>query len=269
MTFQPIIVGTGLAAWSLLKTTLATQKAAFGANYQTQSDTQYFRNTYPRLDTPEDIVSDRRILRVVLGAYGLSEDIDNRHFIKTVLTEGVTDRSALANKLSDRRYRSLARDFDFSIFPPPHKSSAGLLDKTITAFLAQSFETAIGETSSDMRLALGFKRALSNVAQTAGSNSTAWFQVLATPPLREVIQTALGLPSAFAKLDIDAQHDRIMDKAKRVFGTDLVSDLADEDRSDDIIRRFLVTQQAASTVQNSSMQTALLLLSAIPSRNPR
>jgi hypothetical protein len=266
MTFQPFVVGSGLPAWSLLKSTLTTQKAAFGASYQTQSDTQYFRNAFPGLDSPEAIVNDRRVFRVVLGAYGLADDIDNRHFIKTVLSEGVTDRSALANRLSDRRYRAMARDFDFSVVPPAHKAKPGLMNQTVQNYLAQAFEAKIGETDADMRLALGFARQLAEVGTSAGSNNAAWFQVLATPPLREVLQTALGLPSAFAQLDIDDQHARIMDKAKRVFGTDAVNELAQEERSEDLVRRFLVSRQAETSRENSSLQTALVLLSAIPKR---
>ena len=94
MSFQPFVVGSGLSAWTLLKSTMGTQKAAFESNYITQSDTKYFSDVFNTLDTPEDIVSNRRVLRVVLGAYGLSDDIENRHFIKTVLAEGVSDPSA-------------------------------------------------------------------------------------------------------------------------------------------------------------------------------
>ncbi len=266
MTFQPFVLGTGLAAWSLLNSTLSSQKAAFNSKSVTQSDTRYFKDVFAALNTPTDIVSDRRILRVVLGAYGLSDDIENRHFIKTVMAEGVADQSALANRLSDRRYRSLARDFDFSRSPPAHKGAIGLAEKTVEAYLAQSFEIEIGKSNADMRLALGFKRSLEEVAQASGSNNTAWYQVLATPPLREVMQTALGLPSEFAQLDIDEQHQRMMDKASQVFGTSIISELSRNENADQITRRFLVMRQAESIGRSSSLQTALVLLSAIPVR---
>ncbi len=266
MSFQPFVVGSGLSAWTLLKSTIGTQKAAFGSNYVTQSDTKYFSDVFDTLDTPEDIVSNRRALRVVLGAYGLSDDIENRHFIKTVMAEGVTDPSALANKLSDRRYRALAGDFDFSKSPPSHKSIADLASRTVDNYLAQSFEIEIGKTDPDMRLALGFKRSLAELAQSATSNKAAWFQILATPPIKEVVQTALGLPTEFSKLDIDDQHQRIMEKASQVFGTDNVSELSAEDVVEQMTRRFLIMRQAKSGGQSTSLQTALVLLSSIPKR---
>lgn len=266
MSFQPFVLGSGLSAWTLLKSTINTQKTAFNANYVPQSDTRYFRDVFEQLNTADDISSNRRVLRVVLGAYGLSDDIDNRHFIKTVMSEGVSDPSALANKLSDRRYRALARDFDFSKSPPSHKGIANLAERTIDTYLAQSFEIEIGKTDPDMRLALGFKRSFSEVAQSAASNNTAWFQVLATPPIRQVVQTALGLPTEFSKLDIDEQHQRMMDKASQVFGSNQVADLADDAAMEQITRRFLIMQQAKAGAQNSSLQTALVLLSSIPKR---
>lgn len=264
MSFQPFVLGNGLSAWVLLKSTLGTQQAAFSTNYVTQSDTQYFKGRFADLSTPDDIVSDRRLLRVVLGAYGLSDDIESRHFIKTVMSEGVSDPSALANKLSDRRYRALAQDFDFSKSPPGHKAIAGLAQRTVDNYLAQSFEIEIGKSDADMRLALGFKRSLTEVAGTAGSNATAWFQILATPPLREVMQKALGLPTEFSKLDIDVQHERMMDKASLVFGTNEVTELAGDPMADAVTRRFLIMRQAETLNQSSSLQTALILLSSIP-----
>lgn len=266
MTFQPFVLGTGLSGWSILNATLATQKAAFNGAGQTSSDSVYFRDRFADINTPEDIVSDRRLMRVVLGAYGLSDDIENRYFIKTVMAEGAIDPDALANRLSDRRYKTLAQDFDFSIAPPMHKQIPGLSNKTIENFQNQSFEIEIGKADVDMRLALGFSRELKNLWQTSSSNNSGWFQILATPPLREVLQTSLGLPTAFSQLDIDVQHERIQDKARRVFGTSDLSEMTSEQLVDQIIRRFLVVRQSDALNSSTSLQNALTLLNAIPKR---
>ena len=267
MTFQPFVLGTGLSGWSILNATLVTQKVAFNGTGQTLSDSTYFRERFADINTPEDIVSDRRLMRIVLGAYGLSDDIENRFFIKTVMAEGSSDPEALANRLSDRRYRALARDFDFSIAPPTHKQTPGLVNKTIENFQNQSFEIEIGKADVDMRLALGFSRRLQNLWQTTSSNTAGWFQILATPPLREVLQTSLRLPQTFSQLDIDIQHERIQDKARRVFGTSDLAELAGEQLTDQITRRFLIMRQSDALNSNTSLQNALSLLNAIPKRS--
>ncbi|MFA8386143.1 MAG: DUF1217 domain-containing protein [Pelagibaca sp.] len=266
MTFQPFLLGAGLSGWSILKATLATQKAAFNRSGQTSSDSIYFKDRFADINTPEDLVSDRRLMRVVLGAYGLSDDIENRYFIKTVMAEGVDNPEALANRLSDRRYRALAQDFDFSIAPPKHTQNPGLVHKTIENFQNQSFEIEIGKADADMRLVLGFSRELQNLWKSSSSNNAGWFQILATPPVKEVLQIALGLPTAFSQLDIDVQHERIQDKAQRVFGTSDLSELANEQLIEQVTDRFLIMRQSDVLNSSSSLQNALTLLNAIPKR---
>lgn len=182
------------------------------------------------------------------------------------MAEGAIDPEALANSLSDRRYKALAQDFNFSIAPPTHKQIPGLANKTIKNFQNQSFEIEIGKVDVDMRLALGFSRELQNLWVTSSSNNAGWLQILATPPLREVLQTSLGLPTAFSQLDIDVQHERIQEKAQRVFGTRDLSELTGEQLLEQITRRFLVMRQSNAQNSSTSLQNALTLLNAIPKR---
>lgn len=267
MSFQPFVLGTGLPGWNLLNATLEMQKSAFNQSRPTLSDSNYFLERFADINSPDDIVSDRRLMRVVLGAYGLSDDIENRYFIKTVMAEGVADPEALANRLADRRYRALAADFDFSGLSPTHKADPGLSSRTVENFRNQTFEIEIGKADNDMRLALGFSRELSTVWRAASSNSAAWYQILATPPLREVLQTSLGLPSEFVRLDIDDQHSRIQAKAQSVFGTNDTGELAGAALANQITQRFLLIRQAGSMSGRTSLQTALVLLNAIQMRD--
>lgn len=260
MSFQPVIIGSGFPAWTLLSKSLPTQRDIHAASFPVQSDTSYFLENFNGVNTADDIVSDRRMLRVVLGSYGLGEDIENRFFIKTILNEGASDPSALANKLSDRRYKSLANDFDFSTAPPSHKLQTGLASKTVSRFQMQAFEEDVGTTDNDMRLALTFQRTLEEVAGASGTNTAAWFQTMATPPLREVLQTALGLPREFANLDIDEQNQRLQDKSKSIFGTNDLLELSGAEKSEQIIQRFLIIKQASELVSTNSLNIALLLL---------
>ena len=260
MSFRPIIIGSGLPAWTLLSKSLTSQREIHASSFPIQSDTQYFLEKYDSLNVADNIVDDRRILRVILNSYGLGDDLENRFFIKTILNEGLSDPSALANKLADRRYSLLASDFDFSTSPPAHKLQTGLAAKVVNRFQMQSFEEDVGAIDNSMRLALTFQRTLEDVADTSRSNSAAWFQVMATPPLREVVQTALGLPSEFATLDIDEQNQRLQDKAQTVFGTNDVVELASKETSEQVIQRFLIVQQASQFASTSSLNIALTLL---------
>lgn len=264
MSFEPFVPTGGLSGWVTLRATLPSQKAAFNRSQPIQSDTEYFFSKFGAIESAEDVVSDRRTLRVILGAYGLSEDIDNRFFIKKILTEGVASQSSLANKLSDRRYRALARDFDFSVNPPSHKTQLNLVTETASRYRDKAFEIKVGEQSADMRLALGFAGEMRTLVNSTKTNPAAWFQVLGSPPVRKVFQTALGLPDAFSQLDVDDQHKRIQDQAERVFGTSDMLKLSLAPNVENITRRFLIMREVASVSQSSSLQTALVLLQSRP-----
>ncbi|MCK0151415.1 DUF1217 domain-containing protein [Marivita sp. S6314] len=263
MSFSPVLIGNGLQKWSLLSKTRESQTSLLVAQTAVISETEHFKSQFPKVETADDITSDRRLLKVVLGAYGLSEDLENRHFIKTIMEQGVDNADALANKLSDRRYRRLASDFDFSSGVPLNTRDPRFATQLLDGYKAESFAISVGNVDTDMRLALGFERALRDIVENAASPSVAWYQVLGTPPAKEVIQSALGLPRAFGNLSIDEQHDRMRSKAQAVFGTDDLSQLAQPTASEEIIERFLLLKQSQASATMSSRQTALMLLQSV------
>ena len=116
MSFQPTIPLGGVAGWTFLKRTLATQKSAHAASSQLDREAIYFREKIGTIKTAEDLVADRRLLRVALGAFGLSGDLNNRFFIRKVLESSALDTKSLANKLSDKRYGELSPAFGFGTF---------------------------------------------------------------------------------------------------------------------------------------------------------
>lgn len=261
MTFTPVVFGSGLTAWSLLKSTLARQKSNHAQTHLIQSDVSRFRDRFDRLRSAEDIVDDPSTMRVVLGAYGLSDDNANRFFIRKIMNDGATNPSALANKLSDRRYKALAKDFDYSGELPrsaPRKSAEAI----IRLYKDSMFEVEIGKIDNDLRLALSFQRQLSGIADGASQNTTGWYQVLGTPPVRQVLETALGLPKEFSSLDIDEQHSRIIEKTEKVFGTSDLEQLSRDAEAEAIIRRFLLLRQTEGSTTYNGYSTALALLTS-------
>lgn len=74
MSFQPLLPLTGYAGWQFLQSTLETQQARFAENPENARDREYFKENIGKITSAEDLVSDYRLLRVALGAYGLSDD---------------------------------------------------------------------------------------------------------------------------------------------------------------------------------------------------
>jgi len=260
MTFRPVLPFGGYAGWTFLQRTRAAQQSAFDNSAQIRRDTAYFKEKIGSVKTAGDLVSDRRLLSVALGAHGLDQDIGSKFFVRKVLEDGSLDGADLANRLSDKRYLAMARAFGFGDFPVPNTVMSDFGDTVVVAYKERQFEIAVGEQSEEMRLAMGFSRDLGAILKTQSTPDGRWFAVMGNPPVRRVIETALGLPSSFARLDIDQQLSGFRAAAARTFGEGEVAALADPVTQEKLIRNFLVRSEAQAAARTGSGRIALDLL---------
>jgi hypothetical protein len=264
MTFSPVIPGGGLAGWSLLNRTMERQTELFNKSPQIVRDTEYFEKTIGDIKTAADLVSDRRLLRVALGAFGLQEQINSQAFIRKILEGGTTRDDALANRLTDPRFKQLAEAFGFGDEDKLKTQEAGFGANIADKFQRREFEVAVGDQDQAMRLALNAERELGVIAADGASENARWFRILGNAPLREVFETALGFPQSFGQLDLDRQLGEIKSRAESQLGITSLSELADPDVQDQLIRRFLVREQINSFNVQSSQSIALTLLRSAP-----
>lgn len=261
MSFQPLVPLDGLAGWSFLQRTRARQEASFTASPRMSRLTEDFPQEFAKLRRVEDMLGNRQALTVVLGAYGLQADLENRAFIKQVISDGVTDRGAIANRLADKRYLALAREMAHLAPGGGGVPPKGLATELVSRFQTMEFEVAVGNSNEAMRLGLAFERKLPEIATGTLSETARWFSVLGDPPTRRVLETAMGLPKELASLDIDAQVDRMRAAARKEFGTDNIAELAQPEQMADVTQRFLLMDQLRST--QSGMSGAAIALSLL------
>ncbi|HHS89085.1 MAG TPA: DUF1217 domain-containing protein [Rhodobacteraceae bacterium] len=254
MTLQPLLPFGGVAGWAFLQRTRERQLELVNATGPARRDADYFRENIGHIDTPEDLVADRRLLRVALGAFGLQDDIDNRFFIRKILEGGTLDPDSLANRLSDKRYFNLAKAFGFGDFDTPNTILSDFPDRILSEFRSQEFERGIGDQNPDMRLALGAERELKSILAKDTSDDGFWFFVMGTPPLRRVFEVALGLPQSLARLDVDQQLRVFRQKSEAVFGNGEINQFSDKQKREELVRRFLV--RADSNVSSSGFSPA-------------
>ena len=260
MSYQPVVPSSGLAGWAFLTRTRETQEAAFQSGATLTRDTDYFRERIGEVGSAEDLVSDRRLLRVALGAFGLEADIDSRFFVRKVLEEGTLADDALANRLSDKRYFAMSEAFGFDL-TPPNTALSTFGDDIIAKYRERQFEVAVGNTDPDMRLALSLDREIQTVIGRALSDEAAWFTVMATPPLRAVIERALSIPEAVGALDIDRQLEIFREKATIVLGSSEFAQFGTEEGLEALRRRFLAQSDltvAPAASARGSVALALL-----------
>ena len=86
-------------------------QARFEARRDNQAAMARFREAANRHEDVESLLKDRRTLQVVLEAFQLEGEIDKRGILRKILTEDPAAEGSLANKLTDRRWRELAKAF--------------------------------------------------------------------------------------------------------------------------------------------------------------
>jgi hypothetical protein len=260
MSFQPIVPFGGFVGWQFLQRSMESQREAFDASPVRQREIDYFRENIGSVSSPEDLVNDRRLRAVALGAFGLDDDIDSKAFIRKVLEEGVADPRSLANRLSDSRYRAFSEAFGFGNGLPPNTIRPDFGTEIAEAYLARQFEVGVGQSDPSLRLALGLGRELPQIAERSSSNDTKWLTVMGNRPLREVFETALGLPDSFGALDIDRQLAEFKDRAGRFLGVSDFSDFTDPGKRDELLRLYLVRAQLEGSAGGARVSSPALTL---------
>lgn len=263
MSYTPALPLGGYAGWAFLKRTMASQKAAFTAAPDLKSDEAYFRAKIGSVKTADDLVKDRRLLKVALGAFGLDGDINNTYFIKKVLQDGTLNTGALANKLSDKQYQKMSAAFGFGDYAVPSTQLSDFPDKILAAYESRQFEIAVGEKDDNLRLALNAERELSTLAGKSSSENAKWYTILGNTPLRTVFEKALGLPSSIGSLDLDQQVTAFKDKAASQLGSNAIAQFSNPDKVEALVRRFLLRSEAESYTQSGSGNSALQMMQQI------
>jgi hypothetical protein len=240
MSFSAVVPAGGYTGWAFLKRTQDRQQALQQAQPQMQRDEAYFREKIGMVKTADGLVSDRRLLRLALGAFGLDSDLGNRFFIRKVLEEGTLARNSLANRLSNSAYREFSAAFGFGDGAVGNTAAGGFADRIIAAYEDRQFEIAVGEKSNTLRLALNAERELPALAAKPSSVDTKWYTIMGSAPLRQVFQTALSLPNSFASVDVDQQLSVFKTRSERLLGSSDISVLAEPTTLDRLLRRYLV-----------------------------
>jgi Protein of unknown function (DUF1217) len=261
VSFQPVLPLSGFTGWGFLKRTIVRQQAVQQALPVQQRDEAYFRDKIGRVDTAEKLVNDKRLLRIALTAFGLEGDVSNKAFIRKILEEGTLKEGSLANKLADKQYQKLSSAFGFGDYSVPRTKISTFPDEILAQVRTRRFETAVGEQNNTYRLALNAEREIPALAARNTSETAKWFSVLGSAPLRDVMQTALGLPKSFSSIDIDQQVSVLKARTEAAFGSPGLNQFRDPAKMDALVRRFLLQSEIqGQTAASSPAATALTLL---------
>ncbi|WP_306252792.1 DUF1217 domain-containing protein [Parvularcula sp. IMCC14364] len=162
MVFQPVIPLNGYTGWLFLQRTQERQVEAFDASPELQREVDYFRENIKNATDVADLVTDRTLLKVALGAFGLQDEINKQALVRRVLEEGTIEQGSFANRLNNSQFKDMANEFSYGNggFAPDD----AFVDKIINQYKQSQFEVAVGEVDQDMRLSLNFQRKMGEIA---------------------------------------------------------------------------------------------------------
>lgn len=195
-----------------------------------------------KVETVDDFLSNDKVYRYAMKAFGLEDMTYAKAFMRKVLTEGIDDPKSFANSLSDQRYKDFAETFNFARYGETalafDRAQQGVVDK----YVRQTLEEDTGTQSKGARLALYFERNAPDVSS--------YYSILADPALLKVVQVAFSIPSETGAMDIDKQASLFKSKFE-------LADLQDPARLQKLLTRFT----GLYDVSEGAIQTASPALS--------
>lgn len=166
-------------------------------------ETEYYLSKIGDIKTIDDFFADTRLYNYALKAHGLEDMSYAKAFIRKVLTEGIDDEDAFANKLTDSRYAGLVESLNFArngaAATSFDRAQKGVADK----YARETLEQNAGSDNTGVRLALYFERMAATI--------TSGYSIIADEALAQVVRTVLQLPDAFAAMDVDRQSKFLED----------------------------------------------------------
>jgi len=131
---------TTMISYQAVTRNITQSLARTAAQPAVAASTAYFEKNIGKVKSLDEFMSDDRLYRYAVEAFGLGEMAYAKAFMRKVLEGGVSDQNSFANKLSDKRYRELAATFDFAT----EKTETTYFEtniakvKTVTAFTSDS-----------------------------------------------------------------------------------------------------------------------------------
>lgn len=260
MPIAPAIPAGGLVGLRFLDRTYDRQFEAFNKSPEIEREVQYFLENAESIRSIDQLMADRRILAVVLSAFGLEEDLGKRAFVRKVIEEGSLEREAFANRLVEPAYREMAEFLGFGDFGGTlvfENTRQNIIDR----YRERQFELAVGEVDLNLRLALNFRREATKIISesTSSSENTGWLRLLGSQPLRTVVEGALVLPPQFALIDIDQQLEVIKERANSLLGSTSPTELLQSGNLDRFVERFILRQEVSGGIIGTNTRGSVAL----------
>lgn len=172
--------------------------AAAAAEPQAKREVASFMAAVASAKTPAELLANPAARKVLLTANGLGDQVQYAALASKALLSDTTKPGSLASKLSDTRWLSMAKTYDFANQGLALLKDPAVLERISNGYAEVQWRTGLDKTTPGLSRAIDFR-------ERAGGITSA-LQVLGDPTLREVVTTTLGLPKQIAFQPLDTQE---------------------------------------------------------------
>jgi hypothetical protein len=234
------MVQSTTSAYLAVATNIAAQQNATAGQADVKNATAYYLANIGKVTTVSQFVNNYQLFSYAMKAYGLEDMTYAKGLMTKVLNGGVTSSSALANTLSDPRYKAFATAFNFAALGTKATQATAATSGASAKYIEQTLEDNQAKTNQGVANALYFKRNASSVTSIYG--------LLADSTMLNVVETAYGISSTLGESDIDTQA-AVLSKVVKL------SDFQSSAKMESLVERYT----AAYDAQNSSNVSNVLL----------
>lgn len=211
-----------------------------------QEDIDYLRKNFNLISSNLDFVLDKKLMDITLSAFGIEKNRYGSTFFISALISDPTNENSFINVLGDERFQEMASVIGSYAGMGGNTALESFQNTVADRYKAKMFAQSIGDQDESLRLAINFRDEIGTIAGSSSVETAGWYQLMGDTPLRTVLDGALGLPSEFSQIDVDAQVEVYKKRAGKLFGVSNPSAFLDSANVNRMIELYLVNQEISA-----------------------
>jgi hypothetical protein len=190
--------GDPLLALRLAEKNRGKEIAQTGKQPETLRDIAAFKKALSRSRTIEQALNEPAVMKVLLTANGLSDQLAYPALARKVLLSDPADSTSLVNRLGSARWSAVVKAFDFARNGLSALNSASVIATLTDGYTEVAWRNGLEKKTPGLADALDFRE--------RAKTFTSAIQILGDPVMRRVVTTTLGIPKQIAFQEIEAQE---------------------------------------------------------------
>ena len=205
----------------------------------TQRDMRVLDQAVTQAKNPGDLLRNPRVLRLLMEATGLGDQVANGGLARKVLMSSLSDQQSPANRMPDRRWKAAAERLDFAASGLAELRKPAVMEALKDGIIQYRRITAISAQSKAVADALYMRDLpLEKDKVTGKDKPPSLFAVLGDRVMRRVATTVANLPQELALQSVESQA--------RTLGARFdPAQLLDPKKRDALINRYLIVSSSA------------------------